>query len=62
MIKTIGCRGKVINGILIPCSCAKTYTEEQQDSNKLCTNPDCGHYMGNHTEKTVPPDSFGMIS
>ena len=52
-----GCRIKLADGEL--CQCGKTYTEEQQDSGKLCTNKDCGHKMGSHTEKTIPA-STGM--
>ena len=53
-----GCNGKVINGILIPCSCAKTYTQEQQNSDKLCNNTRCGHKMACHTEKIAQQSHY----
>ena len=55
-MSNFGCQKILADGKL--CECAKTYTEEQQDSGELCTNADCGHDMGSHTEKTVPASQY----
>ena len=55
MIKNVGCLSNHENKF---CPCARTYTEQQQESNKLCTNPDCGHYMGNHSEKIAQQSHY----